>query len=83
MGGDAAAADAGPALDGEIEPLGGFGDLPMMGDGPDFSGLGMGDFDAPGEDDPVDRLRNLIQDRKTETVEILRNWLEEDKETAG
>ncbi|MEQ5872002.1 flagellar M-ring protein FliF [Sagittula sp. NFXS13] len=73
--------DAGPALDGEIEPMGGFGDLPMMGDGPDFSGMGMGDFDgSSSDDDPVDRLRNLIEERKTETVEILRSWLEEDKE---
>ncbi|MBP0483243.1 flagellar basal-body MS-ring/collar protein FliF [Sagittula salina] len=72
--------EAGPALDGEIEPLGGFGDLPMMGDGPDFSGMGMVDFDNPPDEDPVDRLRNLIQERKTETVEILRSWLEEDKE---
>ncbi|MFW2589623.1 flagellar basal-body MS-ring/collar protein FliF [Sagittula sp. SSi028] len=76
-------ADAGPALDGEIEPLGGFGDLPMMGDGPDFSGLGMGDFDGGSDDDPVDRLRNLIEERKTETVEILRSWLEDDREKAS
>ncbi|WP_373418410.1 flagellar basal-body MS-ring/collar protein FliF [Sagittula sp. MA-2] len=77
------ASDTGPALDGEIEPLGGFGDLPVMGDGPDFSGLGMMDFDASPDEDPVDRLRNLIQERKTETVEILRSWLEEDKERAS
>jgi flagellar M-ring protein FliF len=79
---DAAVGDA-PALEGEIEPLGGFGDLPVMGDGPDFSGMGMVDFDAPPEEDPVDRLRNLISERKTETVEILRSWLEEDKEGAS
>ena len=54
-----------------------------MGDGPDFSGLGMMDFDASPDEDPVDRLRNLIQERKTETVEILRSWLEEDKERAS
>ncbi|MDA7423263.1 flagellar basal-body MS-ring/collar protein FliF [Thalassococcus lentus] len=29
------------------------------------------------EEDPVDRLRGLISDRKTETVEILRSWLDE------
>ncbi|WP_425071609.1 flagellar basal-body MS-ring/collar protein FliF [Sagittula sp. S175] len=81
--GGMASADAGPALNGEIEPLGGFGDLPMMGDGPDFSGMGMMDFDGGGDEDPVDRLRNLIQERKTETVEVLRTWLEEDKERAG
>lgn len=80
--GDLATTDAGPALDGELEPIGGFGDLPMMGDGPDFGGMGMVDFDSPPDEDPVDRLRNLIQERKTETVEILRSWLEEDKEGA-
>ncbi|CUH79125.1 flagellar basal-body MS-ring/collar protein FliF [Tropicibacter naphthalenivorans] len=75
--------EMGAALDGEIEPAGGFGDLPMMGDGPDFSGMGMVDFDSPPEEDPVDRLRSLIEERKTETVEILRSWLEEDKEEAS
>lgn len=71
----------GDYLDGEIEPAGGFADLPMMGDGPDFGGMGMVDFDSPPEEDPVDRLRGLIEERKTETVEILRSWLE-DKEEA-
>lgn len=65
-------------LDGEIEPEGGFVDLPMMApDSADFGGMGMVDFDAPATEDPVDRLRNLIEDRKSETVEILRNWLDE------
>jgi flagellar M-ring protein FliF len=76
----ASTSDTGAALDGEIEPLGGFDNLPVMTDGPDFSGMGMVDFDSPPEEDPVDRLRSLIEERKTETVEILRNWLEEDKE---
>lgn len=75
--------EPGSALDGEIEPLGGFDNLPVMGDGPDFGGMGMVDFDAPAEEDPVDRLRSLIEERKTETVEILRSWLEEDKEQAN
>lgn len=75
----------GTALDGEIEPAGGFGDLPMLTDGPDFGGMGMVDFDSPiggtGTDgDPVERLRNLIEERKSETVEILRSWLEDDPE---
>lgn len=72
-----------PALEGEIEPVGGFEDLPMVSDSADFGGMGMVDFDMDSprsEEDPVDRLRNLIEERKTETVEILRNWLEEDKE---
>ncbi len=74
---------SGDALDGEIEPLGGFDNLPVMADGPDFGGMGMVDFDAPPEEDPVDRLRTLIAERKTETVEILRSWLEDDKESAN
>ncbi|WP_286196759.1 flagellar basal-body MS-ring/collar protein FliF [Tropicibacter sp. R15_0] len=80
--------DGGTVLDGEVEPADGFEDLPMVADGGGFGGMGMVDFDMPGEEgglggeDPVDRLRNLIEERKTETVEILRNWLEEDKESA-
>jgi len=31
------------------------------------------------EEDPVSRLRGLIGERQEETVEILRNWLEEEK----
>lgn len=55
-----------------------------LGDG--FQTLGEpGAFDAPGfapledlsSEDPVDRLRNLIGERKEETVEILRSWLED------
>ncbi|EPX82815.1 flagellar M-ring protein FliF [Salipiger mucosus DSM 16094] len=40
----------------------------------------MVDFDAPTEQDPVDRLRGLIEERRTETVEILRSWLDETEE---
>lgn len=32
--------------------------------------------------DPVQRLRDLIAERQTETVEILRGWMEEDEEAA-
>ncbi len=72
--------DAAPVLDGEIEPAEGFGDLPALSDTADFGGMGMVDFDTPQEDDPVDRLRALIEERKTETVEILRSWLDEKEE---
>ena len=95
-GGEVGAAPAGGALPapggpndlaeplvGEIEPEGGFDNLPVLADGPDFSGMGMVEFDTPAEEDPVDRLRNLIDARKTETVEILRSWLEDDKEGAS
>ncbi|MBS0125743.1 flagellar basal-body MS-ring/collar protein FliF [Thetidibacter halocola] len=69
-------------LTGEIEPDGGFPDLPMMqASSGEFGGMGMVDFDSPTQEDPVERLRGLIQERKSETVEILRSWLDE-KETA-
>lgn len=48
-------------------PMGGgddFGDLPMLGGG------GSGG-------DPAERLRSMIEERQSETVEILRGWLEE------
>ncbi len=35
---------------------------------------------ANGSGDPVDRLRSMIGERHEETVEILRNWLEESEE---
>lgn len=35
------------------------------------------------EPDPVERLRKLIAERQTESVEILRNWIEEAEETRG
>lgn len=39
---------------------------------------GIADPDAPrGADDPMTRLRHLIQERQSETAEILRNWMEE------
>ena len=32
--------------------------------------------------DPVERLRKLIEERREETVEILRNWMEDHEEPA-
>ena len=71
------------ALDGEISSGGDddFAPLETLGGGEGFGGMGMVDFDTPAEEDPVDRLRNLIEERKAETVEILRSWLD-DKEEA-
>ncbi|NDV53279.1 flagellar basal-body MS-ring/collar protein FliF [Salipiger sp. PrR003] len=74
------AGSAPEALSGEIEEDDGFAPLTSLGSGPDFGGLGMVDFDSPAEEDPVDRLRALIEERKTETVEILRSWLDEKEE---
>lgn len=34
----------------------------------------------PPEEDPVERLRRLIEERRTETVEVLRGWMERDGE---
>ncbi len=58
---------------------------------PDLSDLGTADAELPalaglpslgGGDEPVDRLRAMIGDRKEETVEILRSWLEDKEESA-
>lgn len=76
-----------PALNGEISdntlPMGDMavvsdfdlGDMPMMGMG-DFGGLG------DDSDDPVKRLKKLIEERQAETVEILRSWMDETEERA-
>ena len=68
----------GEVFTGEIEdePFeGGFptvnADLPSLGD---LVGAGEADFDT---NDPVARLRRLITERQDETVEILRNWMDE------
>lgn len=65
----------------------GMDELPALPGG-DFGGMGMVDFDTDGgnydateEEDPVARLRALIDERKSESVEILRSWLD-DKEEA-
>ncbi len=76
------------ALDGEIEDSmgGGFaplGDMPGTGNSmEELAGLpalgGMGGMN----DNPVDRLREMIGERQEETVQILRGWLEENEERA-
>lgn len=76
------------ALDGEIEDDYELPELPSLGGfGGDDDGGGfpmMADFDTDGTagDDPVSKLQALIEDRKDETMEILRSWLEEGEETA-
>ncbi|WP_366914893.1 flagellar basal-body MS-ring/collar protein FliF [uncultured Lentibacter sp.] len=40
----------------------------------------LSDQDSRTEEDPVERLRNLISERQDETVQILRNWLENKEE---
>jgi flagellar M-ring protein FliF len=68
-----------PALSGEIAD-----DLPTMGGDMGMADFGAADFgmlDSP-SDNPVDRLRGLIEERQDETVEVLRGWLEEPEETS-
>ncbi|MDJ0627408.1 MAG: flagellar basal-body MS-ring/collar protein FliF [Rhodobacter sp.] len=75
-------AATGPALTGEIDD--GTAPLPQMalvsGDDPAVA-AGPSGADARDED-PVERLRRLIDDRREETVEILRSWMEDHEERA-
>lgn len=73
-----------PGLDGEVASDGfELPELPVISDFGDGSG-GLPDLDLNNgmSDDPVDRLRNMIGERQEETVEILRNWLEDKEENA-
>ncbi|MCC5970253.1 MAG: flagellar M-ring protein FliF [Pararhodobacter sp.] len=81
-----------PGMSGEIDdPWAGMGELsplpgplgaalggpmggPMTGGMSDYGGEEDGDS-LP--EDPVERMRALIADRQDETIEILRNWMEE------
>lgn len=67
------------ALTGEIDD----GDadlsnLPVIGVASNTSG----NLPAQSQEDAVERLRSLINDRRDETVEILRSWLEDEEEEA-
>ncbi|MCO8143791.1 flagellar M-ring protein FliF [Rhodovulum tesquicola] len=81
-------------LDGEIDPDDGFAPGLPMGtmamntlDPAEFtdSGFGGGGFADGGfgasATDPVGRLRDLIEERREESVAILRGWMEERQET--
>ncbi len=80
-GSDAAGGSLGGAISGEIadDPGGmAFPDMGMADGGlPEIPDFGT----AP--QDPVERLRSMIGERQEETVEILRNWLEESGEKTG
>jgi flagellar M-ring protein FliF len=71
-----------PPLTGEIDD--GSGGFPEMAVVADFGFGDDGDSPAdPGPDaDPVERLRALIEARQEETVEILRGWMEDEREEA-
>lgn len=62
------------AIDGEIGDIG-----PLD----DFEPLDLPAFDSMGGDpDPADRLRQLIEDKQDETVEVLSQWMNDPKEEA-
>lgn len=66
-----ASAEAGRVLDGEIDDIG------------DLSGMPVVSADAIElPDDPVERLRRLIDRRQAESLEILRGWLNPEEERA-
>lgn len=60
-----------------IESLSQSGDfeLPELGELPSLP--------APQDADPAERLRNLIEERKEETVEVLSRWMRDQPEQAG
>ncbi|NNE79803.1 MAG: flagellar M-ring protein FliF [Silicimonas sp.] len=62
-----------PALDGEIDGLGGFTPLDDL---PSFDSI-----QSPGQD-PADRLRQLIETKQDETVEVLSQWMNDSHEVA-
>lgn len=73
--------EAPDALTGEIaDDAFSLPDLPIVSD---FNTDGVPGFDAETGADPVDRLKTLIGERRDDTVEILRGWLEDKGETPG
>ncbi len=67
---------AAPALDGEIDDS----SLPALASQGFEAATGLSATETT--QDPVERLRTLIGERQDETVEILRNWLENKEESA-
>ena len=79
IAGDGSAIETGvggsQGLDGEItDDAPSFGDLAVVTDDAALPVI------AEAPDDPVSRLRLLIDERRDETVEILRHWMEDDTE---
>lgn len=71
-----------PPLTGEIDDGGGFQNMAVADFGfDDESDGGLPSLDTAASD-PVERLRALIEERQSETVEILRGWMENAEETA-
>ena len=69
-----------------LPPAAGFGDPAIEGEvdgGLVFDGYGTSVAqDGASEGDPATRLRRLIEERQTESIEILRGWMEQDEERA-
>ncbi|MBL8561372.1 MAG: flagellar M-ring protein FliF, partial [Gemmobacter sp.] len=57
-------------VSGEIDDIGEYSGMPVYGEATELP------------DDPVERLRRLIDERQAESVEILRGWLEAEEERA-
>ncbi|GIT91638.1 flagellar M-ring protein [Jannaschia pagri] len=74
-GPDPATADAPGEAPAALPDLGDLSNLPDLGDGT------FAEEDAPAED-PVERLRQLISERREETIEVLRGWMDETPEDA-
>ncbi len=81
-----ALAAPGPTL--ALPPMGGFASAALEGEvDPDFEIPGMTRIGAtlagvPEVLDPATRLRRLIEARQTESIEILRGWMENEEEPA-
>ena len=60
-----------PALDGEV---GGIGDFAPLDELPSFDSI------QPGGRDPAERLRQLIEQKQDETVEVLSQWMNDPQE---
>ena len=57
--------------------------LPDLREMPDLSDLSsLPEPGSIGAEDPVERLRRLIADRREETIEVLRGWMDEAPEEA-
>jgi len=88
--GPANAGPALPALSGEIDEgsflppaMATVSDFEM----PEMATAAIGDFGGPSDmggfsNDPVARLRQMIEERQDETVEVLRGWMEDSEEIA-
>lgn len=67
-----------PGLDDELPAL--TGEIDDGNDMPNFAMVTADSLDLEEDDDPVARLRRLIEERQAESVEILRGWMEPQRE---